>query len=427
LKSLVDQGRVKEADIHDAARRILKVKYELGLFEDPYKYCDLEREKETIGNRELHAASLDIAKKSMVLLKNENQLLPLKKKGLNIAVIGDLADDKSSPLGSWRLAAKDGTAVSVIEGLKKYPENKITYVSGPKLVNGNPNFVTEVGLNESDKSGLKEAVKSAKNKDVVIMVLGEHAFQSGESRSRTNLKLPGFQQELLEAVYKVNKNIVLVLMNGRPLAINWANENVPSILEAWHLGSQSGNAIAAVLYGDYNPSGKLPMTFPKNVGQIPIYYNHYKTGRPSPENPRDVFHSHYQDVSNAPLYEFGYGLSYTTFEYSNLKLSSNSLSEDGEIKVSFTLKNTGKYEGKEVAQLYIRDLVASIVRPVKELKGFEMVNLKPGESKELTFTIDTKMLAFYSANNKWEAEGGDFKVFVGGSSNTVLQADFSLK
>ena len=426
LKSLVTEGKVKEADIHDAARRILKVKYELGLFDDPYKYCDLEREKKIIGNEKLHAASLDIAKKSMVLLKNENQLLPLKKKGLDIAVIGDLADDKSSPLGSWRLAAKDGSAISVIEGLQKYPDNKITYVSGPKLVKGNPNFVTEVELNESDKTGFKKAVNSAKNKDVIIMVLGEHAFQSGESRSRSNLKLPGFQQELLEAVYKVNKNIVLVLMNGRPLAINWANENVPSILEAWHLGSQSGNAIAEVLYGDYNPSGKLPMTFPKNVGQIPIYYNHYKTGRPSPKNPRDVFHSHYQDVSNEPLYEFGYGLSYTTFEYSNLKLSSNSFNKGGEMKVSFSIKNTGKYEGKEVAQLYIRDLAASIVRPVKELKGFEMVNLKPGESKELTFTIDAKMLAFYSANNRWEAESGDFKVFVGGSSNTVLESDFSL-
>jgi beta-glucosidase len=427
LKSLVAQGRVKESDINDAARRILKVKFELGLFENPYKYCDLEREKEVVGSKVLHDASLDIAKKSMVLLKNEKQLLPLKKKGLNIAVIGYLADDKSSPLGSWRIAAEDNTAISVIEGLKKYPNNKISYASGPKLFYGTPGFTQEIKLNETDKSGFQQAVNTAKNKDVVIMVLGEHAFQSGESRSRSNLKLPGFQQELLEAVYKVNKNIVLVLMNGRPLAINWANDNVPSILEAWHLGSQSGNAIAEVLYGDYNPSGKLPMTFPKNVGQIPIYYNHNTTGRPSPENPNDVFHSHYQDVSNAPLYEFGYGLSYTTFDYSGLKLSETSFTENGEIEVSFTLTNSGKYVGKEVAQLYIRDLVGSIVRPVKELKGFEMVSLQPGESKEISFTIDAKMLQFYTANNKWEAESGDFKVFVGGSSNTVLEADFSLE
>ena len=217
LKSLVDQGRVKETDINDAARRILKVKFELGLFDDPYKYCDLEREKKVIGSKELHEASLDLAKKSMVLLKNDNQLLPLKKKGLNIAVIGDLADDKSSPLGSWRLAAKDDSAISVIEGLEKYPNNKITYASGPKLILGPSSFTQELKINETDRSGFQQAINAAKNKDVVIMVLGEHGFQSGESRSRTNLKLPGLQQELLEAVYKVNKNIVLVLMNGRPL------------------------------------------------------------------------------------------------------------------------------------------------------------------------------------------------------------------
>lgn len=427
LKSLVEEGKVKESDINDAARRILKVKFELGLFDDPYRYCNLEREKKIVGSKGLHEASLDLAKKSMVLLKNDNQLLPLQKRGLNIAVIGDLADDKSSPLGSWRIAAEDNTAISVIEGLEKYPNNKITYASGPKLILGQSTFTQEVKINETDRSGFQQAVQAAKNKDVVVMVLGEHGFQSGESRSRTNLKLPGLQQELLEAVYKVNKNIVLVLMNGRPLAINWANENVPSILEAWQLGSQSGNAIAEVLYGDYNPSGKLPMTFPKNVGQIPIYYNYHNTGRPSPIKPKDVFHSHYQDVSNQPLYEFGYGLSYTTFEYSDLKLSAKSMAKEGSIKATFTLKNTGKYNGREVAQLYVRDLVGSIVRPVKELKGFELVNLKPGASKEISFTIDAEMLQFYTANNKWEVESGDFQVFIGGSSNTVLESKFSLR
>ena len=428
LATLVKEGKVKKSVINDAARRILKVKFELGLFEDPYKYANLAREKEIVGNKKLHEASLDIAKKSIVLLKNENQLLPLNKNGLNIAVIGDLADDKTSPLGSWRIAAEDNSAVSVLEGLKAIKGNKITFAAGPKLFNGHPSFTKEVKINTTDKSGFKQAVNAAKNKDVVIMVLGEHGFQTGEGRSRTNLQLPGLQQELLEAIYKVNKNVVLVMMNGRPLAINWANENVPSIVEAWHLGTQSGNAIAQVLYGDYNPSGKLPMTFPKNVGQAPIYYNYKNTGRPLPQgrDANSVFWSHYTDVSNDPLYEFGYGLSYTTFKYNNIKLSSNKISKNESLNVSFTLTNTGKFEGKEVTQLYIRDMVASVTRPVRELKGFEMVNLKPGESKEVSFTIDAKTVQFYTANNKWEAEAGDFKVFIGGSSKTTLEADFSL-
>ncbi|WP_166966160.1 beta-glucosidase BglX [Yeosuana marina] len=425
LADLVKEGLVDESLINDAAGRILKVKFELGLFDNPYKYCNEAREKEIIGNNKLHDASLDIAKKSIVLLKNNNQLLPLKKGGLNIAVIGDLADDKSSPLGSWRLAADDNTAVSVIEGLQAYPDNKITYASGPKLFEDSPNFVNEIKINTTDKSGFSEAVNAAKNKDVVIMVLGEHGFQSGEARSRTNLDLPSFQEELLEAVYKVNKNIVLVMMNGRPLAINWANDHIPSIVEAWQLGTESGNAIAQVLYGDYNPSGKLTMSFPQNVGQIPIYYNYKNTGRPQAKGPDQVFWAHYSDVSNAPLYPFGYGLSYTTFTYENIKLSSESFNKEGSLKVSFTLKNTGNYAGREVVQMYIRDMVGSTTRPIKELKGFELVNLKPGESKEVSFTIDTKTIQFYTANNKWEAEPGDFKVFIGGSSVTSLEADFS--
>ena len=287
------------------------------------------------------------------------------------------------------------------------------------------------GINLSKETVLVEEIKvyhkGSKKKPLnVIMVLGEHGFQSGEGRSRSNIDLPGLQQELLEAVYKVNKNIVLVLMNGRPLAINWANENIPAILETWHLGTQSGNAIAEVLYGDYNPSGKLTMSFPKNVGQIPIYYNHKTTGRPI-NIEKNVFWSHYSDVSNEPLYEFGFGLSYTSFSYKDLKLSAASLSKDSNIKVSFTLANTGKYEGKEVVQMYIQDLVGSITRPVKELKGFEIVSLKSGESKEISFTIDAKTLQFYTANNKWETEPGDFKVFIGGSSKTTLESGFSFE
>ena len=428
LVALVKEGKVKESVIDEAAGRILKVKFELGLFDDPYRYCDAQREKEIIGNKDLLAGSLDMAKKSIVLLKNENQLLPLKKSGLQIAVIGELAADKSSPLGSWRIASDDNTAVSVLEGLHAYPANKITYASGPKVFLGNPQFVTELKINTSDRTGIKNAVKAARNKDVVIMVLGEHGFQTGEGRSRTDLQLPGLQQELLEAVYKVNKNIVFVMTNGRPLAINWADNHVPAIVEAWQLGTQSGHAIAQVLYGDYNPSGKLTMTFPKNVGQAPIYYNYKNTGRPVPadHDSDTVFWSHYTDVSNEPLYEFGYGLSYTKFEYSDLKLSANSFTKEGSISVSFRLKNTGKYQGKEVAQLYIRDLVGSVTRPVKELKGFEMVSLNPGESKEISFTIDTETIQFYTAKHKWEAEPGDFKVFIGGSSQTDLESDFSL-
>lgn len=426
LAQLVKDKKIDESLINDAAGRILKVKFELGLFDDPYKYCDATREKELTGSKALNDAALDMAKKSIVLLKNNNQLLPLKKQGLNIAVIGALANDKTSPLGSWRIAADDNTAISLIEGLEAYPGNKITYASGPKLFETEPTFTVETKINTTNRSGFDEAVNTAKNKDVVIMVLGEHGFQSGEGRSRTNLDLPSLQQELLEAVYKVNKNVVLVLMNGRPLTINWANNNLPAILETWQLGTQSGNAIAQVLYGDYNPSGKLTMSFPKNVGQVPIYYNYKNTGRPEAKEPEQVFWSHYSDIDNAPLYPFGYGLSYTTFKYDKIKLSTDSFKKDGSIKVSFTLTNTGNYQGKEVVQMYIRDIIGSVTRPVKELKGFELVTLKPGDSKEVSFTIYAKTIQFYTANNKWEAEPGDFKVFIGGSSKTNLEANFSL-
>jgi beta-glucosidase len=256
------------------------------------------------------------------------------------------------------------------------------------------------------------------------MVLGEHGLQSGEGRSRTDIGLPGVQQELLEEVYKVNPNIVLVLNNGRPLAIPWADKHIPAIVEAWHLGTQAGHAIAQVLYGDYNPSGKLPMTFPRHIGQLPIYYNYKNTGRPVMNEPESVFWSHYMDQPNTPLYPFGYGLSYTQFAYTNMTLSSNSFSKNGKIEVSVTVKNTGKVKGKEVVQWYIRDLVGSYTRPVKELKGFAMVELEPNQSQQVTFTIDEKTIQYYTANGKWEAEPGDFKVFVGTNSVDVLEKDF---
>ncbi len=424
LAALVKEKKVSEATINDAARRILKVKFELGLFDHPYKYCDEAREKATVGKPEIHEAVLDMAKKSIVLLKNQKELLPLKKSGQKIAIIGALANDKTSPLGSWRIGADDNTAVSVLEGFEKYKGNTITYAKGADVAVGRILFGFETQINTTDKSGFPEAINAAKNADVVVMVLGEHGLQSGEGRSRTDIGLPGVQQELLEAVYKVNPNVVLVLANGRPLAIPWADANIPAILETWHLGTQSGNAIAQVLFGDYNPSGKLPMTFPRNVGQVPIYYNHKNTGRPTMNEPESVFWSHYIDEKNTPLYPFGYGLSYSKFNYSDLKVSSVSFAKSGKIEVSVTVTNTGKVRGKETVQLYIRDLIASVTRPVKELKGFEMIELNPGESKKVTFTIDEKTIEFYSANNKWEAEPGDFKVFIGTNSAETLEGNF---
>jgi len=424
LKSLVTSGKVDEKLIDDAVKRILRTKFELGLFEDPYKYCNEDAEKEVTGSKRMHDAALDMAKKSIVLLKNDAQLLPLKKEGQKIAVIGALANDKTSPLGNWRGGTEDNTAISVMEGLRAYKGNTLNYAKGAEVVIGETLFAKELSFNVTDKSGFPEAVSVAKQADVVIMVLGEHGLQTGEGRSQSHLELPGVQQELLEEIYKANKNIVLVLTNGRPLAITWADEHIPAILETWHLGTQSGHAIAQVLYGDYNPSGKLPMTFPKNVGQVPIYYNHKSTGRPSLPSPGEVFWSHHTDVSNTPLYPFGYGLSYTTFAYKNLKVN---LVSKNTVEVTVDLTNTGKIKGKEVAQLYLRDEFASVTRPVRELKGFELVELYPNETKTIIFTLSEEELGFYDNNGNYIVEPGDFKVFVGGDSNATLESKFELK
>ncbi len=427
LSQLVGENKVKIEDVNDAVKRILTVKYELGLFDDPYKYCDANREKEMVGNAANNATALDMAKKSIVLLKNEminstkKSLLPLPKNQKNIVVIGTLANDKTSPLGSWRIGSDDETAVSVIEGLKKYTNN-ITYAKGADVIIGKATFINELQINESDKSGFASAITAAKKAEVVIMVLGEHGFQTGEGRSRTNLNIPGVQQELLEEIYKVNKKIVLVLMNGRPLTINWAAEKIPSIVEAWQLGTQSGNAIAQVLYGDYNPSGKLPMSFPRSVGQIPVYYNYYNTGRPGPTDL--VFWSHYSDEKNTPLYPFGFGLSYSKFDYTKLRVDA---SDNKKIKVQVTVQNTGKYMGEEVVQLYIRDKVASIVRPVKELKGFEKIKLNTAETRIVTFELTEKELGFYNENGEFIVEPGEFEIMVGTNSQEGLKSSFILK
>ncbi|WP_417940054.1 beta-glucosidase BglX [Flavobacterium sp. RS13.1] len=426
LVKLVKAGKVKETLIDDAVRRILRVKFQLGLFDDPYKYCDEKREKATIGNKANNDGVLDMAKKSIVLLKNDKNLLPLKKSGQKITLIGALANDKNSPLGSWRIAAEDNTAVSVLEGMQQYKDNQLVFEKGADLIIGKATFLDEVVFNTTDKSGFEAAKTAAKNADVVVMVLGEHGFQSGEGRSRTNLDLPGLQQELLEEIYKVNPNIILVLNNGRPLTIPWAAEHIPAIVEAWHLGTQTGNAVAQVLYGDYNPSGKLPISFPRNVGQVPIYYNNYSTGRPVNVD-KNVFWSHFSDVEKTPQFPFGFGLSYTKFDYKNLKINKTAFAKGEPIQVSVEVTNSGNYDGKEVVQLYIHDDFASIARPVEELKGFELVNLKKGETKTVTFTLTDAELGFYDNNGNYLVEPGTFKLKVGGSSDSGLESGFELK
>ncbi|MEL6973789.1 MAG: glycoside hydrolase family 3 C-terminal domain-containing protein, partial [Bacteroidota bacterium] len=363
----------------------------------------------------------NMALKSMVLLKNENKLLPLAKDQMKIAVIGELAAEKNSPLGSWRLGSDDGTAVSVLEGLEQFSSN-VTYAPGPKVFGENANFLDEVVVNTEDTSGMDEAVALAKDSEVVVMVLGEHGFQSGEARSRTELGLPGLQLDLLKAVHAVNPNIILVLMNGRPLTITWEAEHIPTILEAWQLGTETGNAIGKVLFGEYNPSGKLPMTFPRSVGQIPIYYNHFNTGRPNPEP--NVFWSHYSDEENTPLYPFGHGLSYTTFTYEDLKVN---VRDDGTVKVNAKVTNTGDVFGEEVVQLYIQDKKASIARPVQELKGFQKVGIPPGETKTLTFILTDNELGFFNHQHEFVVEPGKFGVMLGGSSADGLKGGFTKK
>ena len=418
LAESVREGKVDVKLIDEAVRRILRVKYELGLFEDPYRYCDEQREKERLYHKEHLDGVLDMAKRSIVLLKNDTNLLPIKKDQKGILVIGDLADDKNSPLGSWRLASDDNTAVSVVEGISEYTKD-FQFVQGPKVFDDKASFLQHVEINTTDATGMEAAVNAAKNAEIVVMVVGEHGFMSGEARSRTNINLPGLQHQLIKAVMEVNKNVVVVLMNGRPLALPWEAENVPTMLEAWHLGTQSGHAIAQTLFGDNNPSGKLPMTFPRSVGQIPIYYNHYNTGRPNQEP--NVFWSHYADEKKSPLYPFGHGLSYTSFSYSDLAINTE---ESNKVKVSVIVKNSGKLAGEEVVQLYLRDPVASIVRPVKELKGFKKIQLLPGASTTVSFEVTEKEMGFYDANYKWVVEPGMFQIMVGGSSEGGLTGTF---
>ena len=425
LVGLVESGKVNEELLDDAVRRILRVKYELGLFDDPYRYLDNKRSVSELGSEDNMKVALEAAKKSIVLLKNENQLLPLKKQNQKIAIIGQLANDKNSTLGNWRSQVEYNSAVSVVEGMKKYKGNKTIYQKGVDLYYGETNFHNRVKINYNDKSDFGKAKLAAASSDVVVMVLGEEGHQSGEGRSRTDIGLPGLQMELLKEIKRVNKNIILVVMSGRPLDLTWEDKNIPAIVQAWQLGSKSGDAIAEVLYGDYNPSGKLTMSFPRNVGQVPIYYNFKNTGRPS-TSIEQVTNSGYADVENSPLYSFGYGLSYTDFTYSDFEISSNSMTKNSKINASVKDTNTGSFTVEEVVQLYLRDIVVSIARPMKELKGFEKIELNPGESKTVNFEIDNSLLEFFTYRNTWESEPGKFHVFIGTDSNVSDFKEFYL-
>ncbi len=427
LAGLVRSGAVEPKLVDDAVRRVLRLKFRLGLFDDPYRYSDAAREQRTLADPAHQTAALEVARASIVLLKNDASLLPLDKNASSIAVIGPLAADKDSPLGGWRAQAVSNSAVSLLEGIQAAVSKgtRVVHAEGAKLATGERSFVGELTFNTDDRSGFAAAVEAARGASVVVMALGEEGFQTGEGRSQVDIGLKGLQEELLRAVLEVNKMVVVVLMNGRPLAIPGVVAAVPAVVEAWHGGSQAGHAIAQVLFGDYNPSGKLPMSFPRHVGQLPYSYDHKNTGRPN-AIPL-VFWSHYTDAPNDPLFPFGFGLSYTSFSYSEPRLSAAEMSRDGELRVSVTLTNTGTRAGTEVAQLYVRDLVGSVTRPVKELKGFQKLELAAGQSRDVVFTLKASDLAFYTAAGRWEAEPGAFRVFVGGNSRDVKQAGFSLR
>jgi beta-glucosidase len=417
LKQLVDEGKVSEKRITAAARKILEMKYRLGLFEDPYRYNSEQREEETIYKADYLASANEMAKKSIVLLKNKNEVLPLSR-DKKIALIGPLVKDESHIIGSWSAQGeRNGKAISVFEGMEAFlgSSKNIKYAKG-------------CDINTDDTSNFKKAIQIAQQSDVVVMVLGESEGMSGEARSRTNLDLPGVQKELIAAIKKNGKPIVLVLMNGRPLTLTYENKVADAILETWFPGTMGGAAIADVLYGAYNPSGKLPITFPRNVGQIPIYYNYKNTGRPyNPKTPEITYRSRYLDVSNTPLFPFGFGLSYTSFNYSNLTLNKKEFELNENIEVSIEITNTGNLIGEETIQLYIQDLFGSVTRPVKELKRFKKIVLSPGETKKVQFMLTSEDLAFYTQDMSFKAEIGDFKLFVGTNSNDVLETKFELK
>jgi len=430
LKDLVESGEVDIKFVDAAVRRVLRAKFLLGLFDDPYQYSDTEREKNLIYSDQHRAIARDVAKRSIVLLKNEKGLLPISSSTPKIAVIGNLAADKDTPLGNWRGRGESNSAVSLLEGIKNAVGSnvEVTFTEGYTLAADNGSFSRALTFPEDDGSGFEAAINNAKNADVVIMAVGEEALQSGEGRSQVDISLKGRQLELFKEISAVNKNVVTVLMAGRPIVEPELYEGASTLLNTWHLGSEAGNAIADVIFGDYNPSGKMPISIPRDVGQIPIYYNFKNPGRPSP-GPGDagsVFWSQFNDVDNSPQFIFGHGLSYTEFEYSNFKVSSNSMSMEETVEVTVDVKNTGSMDGEEVVQFYIRDHYARTMRPMKELKGFEKVMIEAGETTTVTFTINWETLAYYGPDLKFNAEPGMFTFMVGTNSNDLQVLDFEL-
>ena len=431
LTTSLKEGKVTYSDIDMAARRILEAKYRLGLFDDPYKYCDSNRAKTEIFNSQNRAEARTIADQSMVLMKNSNSVLPLKAAG-TVAVIGPLAENPENMPGTWSVGAKHSQAISLMKGLKETLGDKVNFVwaKGANF-DYDPDFESRVSMfgknsyrdNRPKEEILKEAMDVARKADVIVAALGETAEMSGECSSRTNIEVPQSQKDLLIELKKLGKPIVLVLFTGRPLVLNDENKLADAILNVWFAGSEAGYAISDVLFGKVNPSGKLPMTFPRNLGQVPIYYNHKNTGRPEiKEDQFDKFKSVYLDVPNSPLFPFGYGLSYTTFSYGDISLSNTQLQGNQTLNASVTLTNTGKYDGAEVVQLYIRDVVGSNTRPVKELKGFQKIWLKAGETKTVTFDITPELLKFYNNKLIYDWESGDFEIKIGGNSHDVKTA-----
>jgi beta-glucosidase len=413
LPPLVRAGKVPVALVDEAVRRVLRAKYKLGLFQDPYRYNDPQRERDSILTPAHIAAAREVARESIVLLKNERKVLPLSKQLGMIAVIGPLADDAESALGPWAAEGRPESVVTVLAGIRHAvsPQTKVRYMKG-------------ADVQGTDTSGFAEAVRLAREADAVVLVIGESRNMSGEANNRATLDLPGVQEALARAVYAAGRPTVVVLMNGRPLSVTWLAEHVPALVEAWYLGVQMGPAVADVLFGDVNPSGKLPVTFPRTVGQVPIYYNHKNTGRPL--DPKKHYTSQYLDVPSTPLFPFGHGLSYTNFEYGDVRPGRRTMGASDTLTVQVRVTNTGRRAGDEVVQLYIRDVVASVTRPVKELRGFRRITLRPGESKTVTFTLGRDDLALYDASGKRVVEPGEFRVFVGTSSERVQEAHFDV-
>lgn len=434
LPQSLNQGKVNLRQIDRSCRRILEAKYRLGLFDDPYRYCDESRARSEIFTDEKRKEARAIAAESFVLLKNENNILPLKRTG-TIALVGPLADNRENMPGTWSVAANFARAVSLLEGMKTVGGGEIKVIHGRgSNLSSDSLFEERAGMfgkslrrdSRPAEVILREALEAAAKADVIIAALGESSEMSGESSSRTDIGIPAVQQALLKALLKTGKPVVLVLFTGRPLTLKWENENVPAILNVWFPGTEAGFAIADVLFGDVNPSGKLTATFPQHVGQVPLYYNHKMTGRPLAEGKWfSKFRSNYLDVSNDPVYPFGFGLSYTSFRYGNLRLSDTSLRGDATLTVTIDVTNTGDIDGQEVVQLYIRDVVGSVSRPVKELKGFQKILLKAGETKTVSFKITTGLLKFYNYDLKYDWEPGEFIIMAGTNSRDLASKPVS--